>query len=238
METVETPQRAMLVIPHPDDGESGCAGTVARWAREGCEILYVVATNGDKGSSDPEMTSERLATIREAEQRNAARVLGVKDICFLGYGDGELEDTKKFRGEIVQQIRRWQPDVVFAMDPMRTTTFTHRDHRVSGQVALDACFPFARDVLHYPEHLAEGLETFKVGTVLLWGAETPDVVVDISETIEAKLESLAAHASQLSDMTRVREWVTQRARDAAVHAADHGHRYEHAEVYRKISFRT
>ena len=128
METIEAPERAMLVIPHPDDGESGCAGTVATWARQGCKVLYVVATNGDKGSSDPEMTSERLAEIREGEQRNAAGVLGVEEVVFLGHGDGELEDNREFRGEIVRQIRRHRPDILLTMDPYRRMSHTHRDH--------------------------------------------------------------------------------------------------------------
>ena len=237
METIETPHRAMLVIPHPDDGESGCGGTVARWAREGCEVLYVVCTNGDKGSSDPEMTSERLAAMREAEQKNAGKVLGVHEIVFLGHGDGELEDTRAFRGQIVEQIRRWKPDVLLAMDPHRTS-HSHRDHRISGQAALDAAFPFARDVLHYPEHLRAGLETHKVPTVLLWGSESPDVVVDIGATVDLKMKALAAHESQLStDMVRIEGFAKRRAEAAAAEAKDHGFSFEYAEVFRKISFR-
>ena len=239
METIETPKRAMLVIPHPDDGESGCAGTVARWSKEGCEVLYVVTTNGDKGSSDPEMTSERLATTREEEQRAAANVLGVKELVFLGYGDGELEDTREFRGQIVHEIRRFQPEVVFAMDPVRKHSHSHRDHRISGQVALDACFPYARDLLHYPEHISEGLETFKVGTVLLWGSEEPDVAVDIATTVDVKMQALAAHVSQLSaDMARIERFAKDRARTAAAKVADQGLSFEYAEVFRKVSFRT
>ena len=238
METIETPERAMLVIPHPDDGESGCAGTVAKWVAEGCHVLYVVATNGDKGSSDPEMTSERLAAIRDEEQRNAARVLGVEEVVFLGYGDGELEDTREFRGQVVRQIRRWRPDVLFAMDPLRTEGHTHRDHRISGLVAMDACFPYARDLLHYPEHIDEGLETYKVGAVLLWGSENPDTVVDIASTVERKMEALASHASQLStDTARIDGFVKRRATDAAERASSDGVHYEFAEVFRRISFR-
>jgi LmbE family N-acetylglucosaminyl deacetylase len=237
LETIETPHRAMLVIPHPDDGESGCGGTVAKWSRQGCEVLYVVCTNGDKGSSDPEMTSERLAAIRETEQRNAAAVLGVKDIVFLRYGDGELEDTREFRGQLVEQVRRFRPEVVFAMDPRRFS-HSHRDHRISGQTALDACFPFARDVLHYPEHLRAGLETHKVPTVLLWGSEQPDVVIDIGETVDLKMRALAAHESQLSsDMARIEAFAKRRAESAAAEARDHGYTFEFAEVFRKISFR-
>ncbi|MEX2598900.1 MAG: PIG-L deacetylase family protein [Dehalococcoidia bacterium] len=238
MEEIETPERAMLVIPHPDDGESGCAGTVAKWAKEGCHILHVVTTNGDKGTDDREMTREKLAAIREKEQRRAAEVLGVEEVVFLGYGDGELEDTKEFRGQIVRQIRRWKPDVVFAMDPMRHLAHSHRDHRISGQVALDACYPFARDFLHYPEHAAEGFDTHKTAAILLWGSEYPDVIVDISETVEQKMQALAAHESQLStDMERVRSFVMRRSQDAAERAAAHGHKVEHAEVFRRIKFR-
>ena len=237
METIETPHRAMLVIPHPDDGESGCGGTVAKWSRQGCEVLYVVCTNGDKGSSDPEMTSEKLAAIREKEQKNAADVLGVKEIVFLGYGDGELEDTREFRGQIVEQIRRWKPDVILAMDPRRMG-HSHRDHRISGQTALDAAFPFSRDVLHFPEHLRAGLETHKTPTILLWGSEAPDVVVDIGETVDLKMHALAAHESQLSaDMTRIEGFAKRRAEAAAAEAKDHGFDFEYAEIFRKISFR-
>jgi LmbE family N-acetylglucosaminyl deacetylase len=238
METIETPERAMLVIPHPDDGESGCAGTVAKWTREGSKVLYVVSTNGDKGTSDPEMTSPRLAAIREVEQRKAADVLGVEEVVFLGYGDGELDDTREFRGRIVEQIRRFRPDVVLAMDPVKRQSHGHRDHRISGQVALDACFPYARDRLHYPEHIAGGLETFKVRSMLLWGTESPDVAVDISDTVDLKIKALAAHESQLSsDMSRIEQFTKNRAKNAAAEAADQGIEFEFAEVYRKINFR-
>jgi len=238
METIDTPERAMLVIPHPDDGESGCAGTVGQWTQRGCKVLYVVCTNGDKGSSDPNMTSPRLAAIRELEQKEAANRLNVDEVVFLGYGDGELEDTREFRSQIVEQIRRFKPGVVLAMDPHRAA-HSHRDHRISGQTALDACFPFARDVLHYPEHLAAGLETHKVPTVLLWGSENPDVVVDVTTTIDLKMQALAAHESQLStDITRVEGFAKRRAVDAAAEAADHGFDFQFAEIFRRINFRT
>jgi LmbE family N-acetylglucosaminyl deacetylase len=237
METIETPERAMLVIPHPDDGESGCGGTVAKWVREGCEVLYVVCTNGDKGSSDLEMTSERLAKIRALEQKKATEVLGVQELVMLGYGDGELEDTSIFRGQIVEQIRRFRPDVLLAMDPRRMA-HSHRDHRISGQTALDAAFPFARDVLHYPQHLASGYETHKVASVLLWGSEAPDVVVDITDTVDYKMHALAAHESQLStDMVRIEQFAKRRAVDAAAEAADHGFKFQYAEIFRRINFR-
>lgn len=238
METIDAPERVMLVIPHPDDGESGCGGTVAKWTKQGTKVLYVVSTNGDKGSSDPEMTSARLAEIREGEQRKAAATLGVEEVVFLGYGDGELEDTKEFRGKVVEQIRRFRPDMVMAMDPARRLSHSHRDHRISGQIALDACFPFARDVLHFPDHISAGLETHKVRTVLLWGTEAADVVVDITETLNDKMHALAAHESQLStDWSRIEGFATRRAVDHAAEAADHGVKVEYAELFRRINFR-
>ena len=238
METIDTPGRAMLVIPHPDDGESGAAGSVAKWVREGSHVLYVVCTNGDKGTSDPEMTSERLAVIREAEQRAAVEAVGADEVVFLRYGDGELEDTREFRGQIVEQIRRWKPDVVLAMDPMRVSSHTHRDHRISGQATLDACFPYARDLLHYGEQIVAGLETHKTGAALLWGSESPNVVVDIESTIDVKMRALAAHVSQLSsDITRIEQFVKRRAEDASSRAAEHGMTYRYAEVFRRIAFR-
>ena len=115
----------------------------------------------DKGTSDPEMTTKKLAAIREKEQAEAAAHLGVKEVIYLRYGDGELNDTAKFRGELVRAIRKHKPEVVFCTDPFRQTFYLHRDHRISGQVTLDAVFPYARDFLHYNEHIQEGLETHK-----------------------------------------------------------------------------
>jgi LmbE family N-acetylglucosaminyl deacetylase len=237
METIDTPERAMFVIPHPDDGESGCGGTVAKWVAEGCKVLYVVCTNGNKGTSDPEMTMERLAATRNEEQRKAAEILGVAEVKFLDYGDGELEDTRDFRGQVVREIRRFKPDVLFAMDPYRSLSHSHRDHRISGQVAMDAAFPYARDTLHFEEHLkVEGLGTHKVETILLWGTENPDIAIDISTTLRIKLEALAAHASQLSvGVDEMEEFVKRWAQRAAERAEGTG--FEYAETFRHVSFR-
>jgi LmbE family N-acetylglucosaminyl deacetylase len=237
MESYETPARAMLVIPHPDDGESGCGGTVSKWILEGCQILYVVCTNGDKGTSDPNMTSERLAQIREEEQTKAAAVLGVQELIFLRYGDGELEDTPYFRGQLVHEIRRFKPDVVLAMDPVHKTSHAHRDHRVSGQVALDACFPYSRDTLHYSEHLkAEGLDTHKVGMTLLWGTESPDIAINITDSLDPKFEALACHSSQVNFGDEgITTWKQRWSERISERSIETGHKY--AELFRSISFR-
>jgi len=201
----------MVVTPHPDDAEIGAAGTIALWARQGRNVVYVVCTNGDKGSSDPNMTSERLALIREQEQREAAKLLGASEVIFLGHPDGGLEDTPAFRGELVRLIRKHRPDVVLTAEPYRRFPW-HRDHRITSIVTLDAIFPYARDHLSYPEHKAEGLAPHKVKEVYLWGSEEPDTFIDISETLSIKLAALMCHASQVGQRAElVKQWVKERA---------------------------
>ncbi|MBI4302398.1 MAG: PIG-L family deacetylase [Chloroflexi bacterium] len=194
----ETNKTIMIITAHPDDAEFSCGGSVARWAAEERDVIYVICTNGDKGSADPNMTSERLAQIRQEEQLGAAKTLGVKEVIFLGHPDGGLEDTPTFRGELVRLIRKYRPDVVVTMDPWRRSFPMHRDHRIAATAALDAVFPYARDRLHYPEHMAEGLSPHKVGEVHLTGAENPDTFVDISETFSLKIAALKCHQSQIS----------------------------------------
>lgn len=201
----------MVVTPHPDDAEFGAAGTVACWIRQGREVVYVVCTDGGKGSSDPEMTSERLAQIRQQEQLEAARILGVREVIFLGYPDGGLEDTPAFRGELVRLIRKHRPDIVFTSDPYRRYLW-HRDHRITGTVMLDAIFPYARDRLSYPEHLAEGLLPHRVKEIYLWGSEEPDTYIDITDTFNLKMAALSCHASQVG---RYWEAIDQRVKDRA-----------------------
>ena len=194
--------RVMVVTPHPDDAEFGTAGTIASWVKQGREVIYVVCTNGDKGSSDPDMTSERLAQIRRQEQQKAANILGVKEVVFLDHPDGELEDTAAFRGELVRLIRKYRPDVVITSDPYRRYLW-HRDHRITGTVTLDAIFPYARDHLSYPEHIAEGLTPHRVKEIYLWGSEEPDTYIDITETFDIKMAALNCHASQVGQYMEI-----------------------------------
>src|SRR5690242_15342740 len=93
-------QRVLVVFAHPDDAEFGSSGTSAKMAKEGKEVFYAVVTDGSKGSSDPEMTTDRLIKTRQEEQCNAARILGVKDVEFLGFEDGMLEPTLAVRKAI------------------------------------------------------------------------------------------------------------------------------------------
>ena len=235
---LETPKSALVVTPHPDDAEIGCGGTVARWVGEGAEVYYVLCTNGDKGSSDPEMTSERLAEIRAAEQLEATRTLGVKEVVMLGYPDGELEDTREFRKQLVRAIRRFKPQVVLCPDPFRSTFYWHRDHRICGQVTADAVFPYARDRLHFYELLKEEeLEPHKVGTLLLWGADHPDTYTDISQTLETKVEALYCHTSQVGGLKNpigeAAPWLRESARRNGEKVG-----YQYAEAFRAVHFRT
>jgi LmbE family N-acetylglucosaminyl deacetylase len=203
----------MVIVAHPDDAEFGCGGSVARWVKESREVTYVILTNGDKGSGDRTMTSERLAKIREHEQLNAARILGVERVQFLAYPDGELEDTPQLRRDVTAQIRRWRPDLLVTQNPFRTLNLygSHRDHRTAAGVALDCVYPLARDHLSFPELSAEGLEPHKVREVYLMWWENPDVVMDISDTMDLKLKALACHASQMGTFAEVEARVRERA---------------------------
>ena len=195
---MEDKKTFMVVAAHPDDPEFGAGGTVAKYVREGWRAVYVICTNGDKGTPDPEMTSERLAIIREQEQKDAAKVLGVSEVIFLGHPDGWLEDGPEFRGELVRLIRKYRPELVITHDPTRKY-MGHHDHRITGQVCMDAVFPYCRDHLFYPEHKAEGLTPFKVGEMYLTGAEEPNKYVDITETFDLKMKAIACHVSQVGN---------------------------------------
>ena len=194
--------RVLVVAAHPDDPEFLAGGSIARLAREGREIAYVIVTNGNKGSSDPGVTSEQLIPIREAEQRQAARVLGVGDVTFLGYEDGELEDIRELRRDVTREIRRWRPDLVITLNPHRTyDNFPgwHRDHRTTARVVLDCVYPLARDHLSFPELLPD-YEPHKVRDVytVQWGQ--PPLVIDITDTMDLKLAAGRCHASQIRDL--------------------------------------
>jgi LmbE family N-acetylglucosaminyl deacetylase len=159
--------RVLVIAAHPDDPEF--LGAIARLARESREIAYVIVTNGNKGSSDRGVTSVELIPIREEEQRQAARVLGVQSVEFLGYEDGELEDTRNLRRDISRELRRWRPDLIITLNPYRTyNNFPgwHRDHRTTARVVLDCVYPLARDHLSFPELLPDH-EPHKVREVYL-----------------------------------------------------------------------
>jgi LmbE family N-acetylglucosaminyl deacetylase len=212
-----TDQADVLVIAaHPDDSEFGAAGTVALWVQAGRRVTYLVCTSGEKGTSDPSLTPELLAPIREEEQRAAARTLGVQEVVFLRRPDQGLEDTAEFRKLIVRMIRTVRPSIVMTSDPYRRYIW-HRDHRIIGQVVLDAAFPFARDHLSYPDLLAEGLAPHKVQELYFWGAEDINRRSDITATFDLKIAALRCHKTQVREFKRgdPEEWLRQRCREMA-----------------------
>jgi len=221
----------MVITPHPDDAEFGVSGTVARWVSEGKDVIYVVCTNGDKGTSDPNIKPNELARIREQEQRAAAKLLGVRDVIFLGYPDQTLEDTPEFRKEIVRLIRIYRPETVVTADPYRRYIW-HRDHRITGQVVLDAVFPYSRDFLAYPDLLEEDLQPHKVSEVLLWASEDPNYRSDITDTFDIKIAALRCHKSQIEDNLppdwedRLRQWFRSMAEGEDFELAEAFHRAE------------
>jgi LmbE family N-acetylglucosaminyl deacetylase len=200
-----TLQRVMGIFAHPDDPEFFCGGTFAKWAAEGRDIIFVLATSGDKGTGDTSLSSEQLIAVREAEERAAATRLGVQDVIFLRYPDGELQPTLALRRQLARLIRLKKPDIVVTNDPTArwygAHYINHPDHRAIGDAALDAVFPAARDHLAFPELFREeGLEPHKVRQVYLCGTHEPDAKVDVTDYLEVKIAALREHQSQIADM--------------------------------------
>ena len=233
---VDTPQRVLVVIPHPNDSEFWCAGSIAKWINEGAAVRYVICTDGNKGTTDQAISASELAAVREREQADAARQLGVQELVSLGRPDGGLEDVDDFRKDLVRQIRQMRPDVVICPEPYRKNLAWHRDSRIAGQVTLDAVFPCARDHLHFEELWRdEGLEPHKTGTVLFWGAETPDTFIDIGSSLVSKTLAVKANKSRLVGRAEeeIDDFIRQQAKEGVG-----GSGATYGEAFRRINFRT
>jgi len=220
-------RRVLVVMAHPDDAEFTAAGTVARWAREGATCVYLICTDGDKGSADAAATPAQLAAIRRQEQRAALARLGGHEVWFLGFEDGVLAPTLALRRAIAEAICRFRPDVVVCQDPtaywIGSEYINHPDHRAAGEATLAAIFPTARNRLIVPELFAHGLEPHAVPLVYLAASEQPDTWVDITSTIEQKLAALAEHRSQFSIeqvAPFVRRWAAECGRRLGVPYAE------------------
>lgn len=205
MAETSQPKRIMGVFAHPDDPEFFCGSTFARWAAEGAAITFVLATSGDKGSDLPDMTPEKLIAIREEEERCAAVVLGVRDVVFLRYRDGELQVTPELKRDITRMIRLRKPDILVTNDP--TTWYNlfnrpnHHDHRTIGAAALEAVFPAAGNRMYFPElERDEGLGPHKVSQIWLTITRDPNVKVDVTPYVETRIRALREHKSQIMDM--------------------------------------
>ena len=221
-----TPERVLGIFAHPDDPEFFAGATFAKLAAAGSEVSFVVATSGDKGSSDPEMTSERLATIREAEETAAAAALGVPQICFLRFPDGALQPGLDLRERLTRVIRKVRPELVITCDPMvfyrDGGSLNHPDHRAIGTATLDAIYPTARDRLNFPDHEKEGLGPHKVRHLYVAGSPNPNFRIDVSDYIDTQINSLSEHRSQISDLDRLGEMIRKRTLDQ-----DSGRNYEY-----------
>lgn len=197
------PLRVLVVLAHPDDPEFFCGATLAKWARQGKEIHYLLLTCGNKGSDDPAVTPEALCSTRREEQRAAGDVIGVKEITILGYGDGELFNTLDVRREIVREVRRLRPHTVVSCDPTMyirgNIAINHPDHRVAGATTLDALFPAAGNRMYFPELLAEGLEPYAPKEIWLSVTAEPNMFVNVTSTIDLKIQAIREHKSQVKN---------------------------------------
>ncbi len=221
-----TPPLVVLgIFAHPDDPEFSMGGTAALWASQGAAVYYCIITNGRAGSNDPTQDLDELVRIREAEQRAAAQVCGVRDVFFLGYEDGTLEPTIALRRELTRLIRRLRPDRVVTGDP--TAFFyegyiNHADHRAAAEAAVTAVFPSAPTRPIFPELLAEGLEPHQVKQLYITQLGEGALIVDIGTTIETKIEALRQHRSQVDpgDGSWIREWAAGTGRAAGIAYAE------------------
>ena len=229
--------KVMVIYAHPDDAEFGSSGTVAKWVREGVEVTYVLVTNGASGSSDPEMTRERLTDIRLKEQQNAADILGVHKVIPLGFEDGYLEPNLELRKAVAREIRRGKPDAIISQDP--TSRFwapsyiNHPDHIAVGEVVMRSINPDASSGLMFPElWKEEGFEPHKPKALLLFTFTDPDVFVDITDTMDLKVKALEAHECQIGEWP-VGEFIRERNKQIAAAAKEKGAGdFEYGECYR------
>lgn len=201
-----SPKVVLGVAAHPDDLDFGASGTMASYAAQGARVYYLILTDGSKGTADLNTKSAKLIEMRRAEQQAAVDAIQGAGAEFLSYPDGMLEVTMDLKKDIVKVIRRLKPDVVITMDPSVLYSpergfINHPDHRAAGQATIDAVFPLARDHLSFPELFAQGFEPHKTATLLLTNFDKSNFYVDISDTIEQKMSALAAHASQMTDLT-------------------------------------
>jgi LmbE family N-acetylglucosaminyl deacetylase len=234
MHTIDyIPKSALSIHAHPDDQEFTVAGTLALWSRNNCRVISVIVTSGEAGCNDPGINTEnksQLGDLREKEQSSACYALGISEISFLHYPDGEVEPTMPLRHDLTRLIRLYKPEVIVIGDPLRifygTDYINHPDHRAVAQAALYAAFPSAGTRLIFIDLLTEGLEPHTVQKIYLHGSENPDTWVDISATIEQKIIALKNHKSQLGDWNpenMIREWAAEEGKKQGM---------EYAEAYK------
>ncbi len=205
--------RVLVVTAHPDDVDFGAAGTIAGLTEQGVEVAYCLVTNGDAGGFDPATPRSEIAGIRQREQTAAAAVLGVTQLVFLGYPDGLVQASLDLRKDISREIRRFKPDVVMTQNPLwdfNRIYGSHPDHRYTGEAAMCAVYPDARNPFTFTELVDEGFEPHSASQVWIMGSATPNHFVDTTENFDRKIEALLCHASQHTNpdgmKDRIRGW--------------------------------
>ena len=228
-------RRALAIFAHPDDVDFGAAGTVAAWVKEGWDVRYVCVTRGQKGAWDAHMDVHEYGALREGEQRAAARTVGVSDVTFLDWMDSEVFDSLDLRRALSREFRRHQPHRLLTMapDPLPTDRFVnHPDHRIVGQAALDITMTGGTTASIFPELLDEGLVPWReCEQTWLMGPAIKPTAVDVTGTLEQKMEALRCHKSQIGDRD-IETFVRQRLREAG-----RAFGLSYAETFRVISYR-
>lgn len=227
------PESAMVIVAHPDDVEFSCAGTLAKWARQGARISLVLCTSGDVGIAREDITRQEAAALREREAQAAADIVGAAEIIFLREPDGMVQPTLDLRRKLVREIRRFRPEVVITGDPtvvwVGNFYINHPDHRAVATAAVDAIFPASGQPHLFEELAAEGLTAHKPRKVFVTNWRDGDTWVAIDDTIDVKVAALKAHASQMGtwDVEKnIKEWAAERAKD---------HDMQYAEIFRVIT---
>jgi LmbE family N-acetylglucosaminyl deacetylase len=222
------PDRFMVIVAHPDDADFGPAATTARWIDAGSQGWLVCCTSGDQGGEDPDADPLELAALREAEQRAAAAIVGYAGVTFLHQPDGALANDLALRELLVREIRTFRPDAVLATDPetlfYRDGGVNHTDHRAAGMAAVDAVYPAARNPMAFPALVRSGLAAHKVRRLYLFWSERSNTWLDVTATLERRIDALRAHGSQIHDMDgvagRIRKWAAEEGATIGVAAAE------------------
>ena len=231
-------KKVLVFSAHPDDLDFGCAGTVAKLVSEGKEVVYCVITDGSKGKQKEEhfrMTAKQMAAIRAKEQKAAAYAIGVKEVIFLNERDGALENTPAVREKIAKAVREEKPDLVFALDPAGCSFESfyrcHRDHRMGAEAVFDAIYPGAGSSAFFPELGKAGVAPHQVKGIWFYGTEKPNIFIDISKTIDKKIQALSRHESQFRDPKDMPKFIRGRAREAGKKR-----KMKYAEMFRSLTF--
>jgi LmbE family N-acetylglucosaminyl deacetylase len=229
------PKNILVILAHPDDPEFFCGATIARWTSQGHHVRYCLLTHGEKGAKDPQTDPHELARRRVLEQHAAAAILGVHEIEFLDYIDGELVPSLEARRAVVRLLRQYRPDILVTCDPTNFIPMdgyiNHPDHRAAGQIVLDALFPASGNPLYFPELLAEGLQPHMVQEVWLSLTAQADTVLDVTPFFEQRLRALLEHRSQIGDPVPFEQ--RMRTRFTPFGTADHP---QFVERFRRIKF--